>query len=342
MSVVLPESMWAEMPMLRTFSIFSPPFALFLRVWSAQYTHFSSECQPFAADTRIGFAVNRKAASPECGNSVGQSLPAATSRNTRKCLITYSNFGMLRDIVFGLCPSHARYVLAPVIALRSLSCRLRGRRGRRANSHFRSTSRRRGDAQSLPPSLPAASPTAYRLPVDLRARLRGQSRQQRRPLRAARQSPRGRGVRLGLRPADAHAGGGGARRQITLAETPSPPGSECYGGCPERAARISSSRPCCSKCLYSANKVNVQHADGVISSYSHLDEVVVAVGQKVRRRRPARLLGHDRLLDRPAPALPDHVRLPDRLLPVAADDLRRRRHPRLRRQGRLAERLPLS
>jgi murein DD-endopeptidase MepM/ murein hydrolase activator NlpD len=69
--------------------------------------------------------------------------------------------------------------------------------------------------------------------------------------------------------------------KITLAETPSPPGSECYNGCPGPGGADLEQQACCSKCLYSANKVNVQHADGVISSYSHLDEVVVKVGDTV-------------------------------------------------------------
>lgn len=68
---------------------------------------------------------------------------------------------------------------------------------------------------------------------------------------------------------------------VTLAETPSPPGSECYNGCPGAGGAGLEQETCCAKCLFSANKVNVQHADGAISSYSHLDEVVVKAGQKV-------------------------------------------------------------
>lgn len=68
---------------------------------------------------------------------------------------------------------------------------------------------------------------------------------------------------------------------VTLAETPSPPGSECYQGCPGPGGADLEQQTCCAACLFSANKVNVQHADGIISSYSHLDEVVVQVGQKV-------------------------------------------------------------
>jgi murein DD-endopeptidase MepM/ murein hydrolase activator NlpD len=69
--------------------------------------------------------------------------------------------------------------------------------------------------------------------------------------------------------------------KITLAETPSPPGSECYNGCPGAGGADLEQQACCSKCLYSANKVNVQSDDGIIASYSHLDEVVVQMGQEV-------------------------------------------------------------
>src|SRR2546423_8045964 len=59
--------------------------------------------------------------------------------------------------------------------------------------------------------------------------------------------------------------------KVTLAETPSPPGSSCYNGCPGTGGADLEQQACCSACLYSANKVNVQHAGGLISSYSHLD-----------------------------------------------------------------------
>lgn len=68
---------------------------------------------------------------------------------------------------------------------------------------------------------------------------------------------------------------------VTLAETPSPPGSQCYKGCPGPGGADLEQQTCCAACLFSANKVNVQHEDGIISSYSHLDEVVVHVGDKV-------------------------------------------------------------
>lgn len=67
---------------------------------------------------------------------------------------------------------------------------------------------------------------------------------------------------------------------VTLAANYSPPGSECHDGCPG-ALDSAGHALCCSKCLFSANRVNIQHDDGVVSSYSHFDELVVQKGQKV-------------------------------------------------------------
>ena len=69
---------------------------------------------------------------------------------------------------------------------------------------------------------------------------------------------------------------------VTLASTPSPPGSECYAGCPNAKAGAGlEQEACCLRCLFSSNKVSIEHSDGAISSYSHLDEVVVKSGQQV-------------------------------------------------------------
>jgi murein DD-endopeptidase MepM/ murein hydrolase activator NlpD len=67
---------------------------------------------------------------------------------------------------------------------------------------------------------------------------------------------------------------------VTFAATYSPPGSECHSGCPY-AWGSDDEILCCARCLYSANRVNVEHDDKTISSYSHFDEVVVQVGQHV-------------------------------------------------------------
>jgi murein DD-endopeptidase MepM/ murein hydrolase activator NlpD len=69
---------------------------------------------------------------------------------------------------------------------------------------------------------------------------------------------------------------------VTLAATYSPPGSECYNGCPYPVQSVEHAL-CCAKCLYSANRVNIQHDDGAISTYAHFDEVVVHEGEHVER-----------------------------------------------------------
>jgi murein DD-endopeptidase MepM/ murein hydrolase activator NlpD len=70
--------------------------------------------------------------------------------------------------------------------------------------------------------------------------------------------------------------------KVTLAATYSPPGSECYDGCPnDKGGSGLEQEACCSRCLYSANRINVEHDDGVVSSYSHLLEVLVTTGQDV-------------------------------------------------------------
>ena len=68
---------------------------------------------------------------------------------------------------------------------------------------------------------------------------------------------------------------------VTFAATYSPPGSECHDGCPY-AWGSDHEIECCARCLYSANRVNLEHDDRSISSYSHFDEVVVQVGQQVQ------------------------------------------------------------
>ena len=69
---------------------------------------------------------------------------------------------------------------------------------------------------------------------------------------------------------------------VTLAAMYSPPGSECFDGCPnDKGGSGLEQEACCSRCLYSANRVNVEHADKVVSSYSHLSSIVVTEGQQV-------------------------------------------------------------
>jgi murein DD-endopeptidase MepM/ murein hydrolase activator NlpD len=69
---------------------------------------------------------------------------------------------------------------------------------------------------------------------------------------------------------------------VTLAATYSPPGSACFNGCPnDKGGSDLEQEACCTVCLFAANRVNVAHSGGDISSYSHLSEVLVAEGQHV-------------------------------------------------------------
>jgi murein DD-endopeptidase MepM/ murein hydrolase activator NlpD len=68
---------------------------------------------------------------------------------------------------------------------------------------------------------------------------------------------------------------------VTLASNPSPPGALCHNGCPfdfGSKAQIA----CCAVCQSVANRINVRHEDGAISSYAHFEELVVRLGQEVR------------------------------------------------------------
>jgi murein DD-endopeptidase MepM/ murein hydrolase activator NlpD len=177
-------------------------------------------------------------------------------------------------------PKHTSYVLAPVL----LSFGVFGCVGAEVPDHqsLSSTATSTGDdAQPLPPSLPAASPNAYRLPwtcghvYPVTQGNHGDICGRPGNHRGVEEFAWDFGLPMRTPVVAVRAG------KITLAETPSPPGSECYQGCPGAGGADLEQQTCCAKCLFSANKVNVQHSDGVISSYSHLDQVVVTVGQKV-------------------------------------------------------------
>jgi murein DD-endopeptidase MepM/ murein hydrolase activator NlpD len=68
---------------------------------------------------------------------------------------------------------------------------------------------------------------------------------------------------------------------VTLAVTLSPRGSACHDGCPYKF-NSPEHIACCAVCLYGANRVNLLHDDGAISTYAHFEEVVVTAGQRVR------------------------------------------------------------
>jgi murein DD-endopeptidase MepM/ murein hydrolase activator NlpD len=68
---------------------------------------------------------------------------------------------------------------------------------------------------------------------------------------------------------------------VTLAANVQQPGDECYDGC-HYTFGSTEFTTCCSACLLLANRVNVEHADGTVSTYWHLDQAVVQSGQHVR------------------------------------------------------------
>jgi murein DD-endopeptidase MepM/ murein hydrolase activator NlpD len=67
---------------------------------------------------------------------------------------------------------------------------------------------------------------------------------------------------------------------VTLAAMFSPPGSICFDGCPYQLGSVEQVA-CCAVCLYSANRVNVLHDDGAISTYAHFDQITVHEGEVV-------------------------------------------------------------
>ena len=68
---------------------------------------------------------------------------------------------------------------------------------------------------------------------------------------------------------------------VTLALNVQQAGDGCYDGC-NYPFDSSDFDNCCKTCLLLANRVNVQHADGTVSTYWHLDQATVYVGQVVR------------------------------------------------------------
>jgi hypothetical protein len=60
---------------------------------------------------------------------------------------------------------------------------------------------------------------------------------------------------------------------VTLAAHVVGAGQACFDGCNPF------SKSCCDACLNVSNHVNIQHVDGTVATYWHLDSVEVAVGQ---------------------------------------------------------------
>ncbi|MGZ6993359.1 MAG: M23 family metallopeptidase, partial [Ilumatobacteraceae bacterium] len=68
---------------------------------------------------------------------------------------------------------------------------------------------------------------------------------------------------------------------VTLALNVQQQGDSCYDGC-RYPFNSTDFADCCKSCLLLANRVNVKHADGSVSTYWHLDQATVQVGQHVK------------------------------------------------------------
>jgi hypothetical protein len=67
---------------------------------------------------------------------------------------------------------------------------------------------------------------------------------------------------------------------ITVAANVTAPGQACYDGCTQPFG-TSAFWTCCNGCLDTANHVNVQHADGTVATYYHLDLATAKLGDAV-------------------------------------------------------------
>ena len=67
---------------------------------------------------------------------------------------------------------------------------------------------------------------------------------------------------------------------VTVAANVTGPGQGCYDGCTQPFG-TSAFWACCNSCINTSNHVNIQHADGHVSTYWHLDVATVHVGQVV-------------------------------------------------------------
>ena|SRR5579859_6862765 len=54
-------------------------------------------------------------------------------------------------------------------------------------------------------------------------------------------------------------------------------GATAFDGCPDSGTFDA----CCLRCLLQANRVNVEHDDGTVASYWHLDDLWVAAGARI-------------------------------------------------------------
>lgn len=67
---------------------------------------------------------------------------------------------------------------------------------------------------------------------------------------------------------------------VTVAANVTGPGQACYDGCTQPFGSDAFNR-CCNGCIDTSNHVNVQHADGTVATYWHLDAAVVKTGARV-------------------------------------------------------------
>lgn len=67
---------------------------------------------------------------------------------------------------------------------------------------------------------------------------------------------------------------------VTVAANVTGPGQACYDGCTQPFGS-DAFWACCNGCLNTSNHVNVQHADGTVATYWHLDVATVHVGDRV-------------------------------------------------------------
>jgi hypothetical protein len=68
---------------------------------------------------------------------------------------------------------------------------------------------------------------------------------------------------------------------VTVSANVTSSGHACYDGCTQPFG-TSAFWTCCNGCINTANHVNVQHVDGTVATYFHLDVATVTVGQKVK------------------------------------------------------------
>jgi hypothetical protein len=70
--------------------------------------------------------------------------------------------------------------------------------------------------------------------------------------------------------------------RVTVAANVTKPGQACYDGCTQ-TFNTPSFWNCCNQCINISNHVNIDHGDGTVSTYFHLDVVTATVGELVQQ-----------------------------------------------------------